>query len=943
MPQFPHRGYPIAPPTLRPILGVALPTYLTSFVQVFSSLADLDERIWSYVDNRIAERLGNLVVARAEKMRASDFWQTTCFPSLTCPIDLRDLKLEEHTAVYLTPMFRKELGGNAAGLAQYSLDNLAARFGVRAIIDLLAAVNFHIKTEQPRTQPHERLTKDDIDALLKTPTKWRAYGYKRLPITAGPQSVDDLPLCVRTHKCLRRLITEGAIRTGTDLSQLTLFDLMSCGNFGVKSLWDLLDVISPLVIDATPPADHSPSSDCIDAAQPSSDRKCLSRGTVQQIIEAPTLWRQFLAFHLPPLSATVDLPAMRLRARTHNCVEALLKNKVISRPSDLDQLTVGQIMKTKNFGLTSLVDLLCAIERNGLYSFSPPPPISSSRELHVRDLSIRLTETVHKLTASRLGHRVRCDDPRLHEPLGELLYFANNASDNPPLEGKSTLHEVARRLLTRTRDPLPADGIVDLITRIRSTLAALARGMLQYELRSLASQHVMGRNIEVVVRFLGWEGEPPRTLQSVGDDFGITRERVRQVVTKFAMRSRRAKAFLPALEKVSRYISRRVPRLADEIEKELTARGLTTTKFRIESVVHTAHWLGMPVQFAIDESHGVRLVVPAQSAGLARLISSHTRRLVSKFGLVNLADLQETLSDATRSSFDSQILGKAVSNLPFFEDLGCGWFWLKDARRNHLLTIIRKVLAVAPRIHVGEMRAAIANDPRGMGFAPPKGVILAFCHSAAACDVEDDFISSRDALGSDQVLSEVERVIVDVFRMYGPLLSRAEFEQRCVERGVNHSTTTLYVSRLAIVAKYGVGVYGLRGAHFTPGDLERVSRRPRNYFSDHGWTENAKPWVALEISASIIASGVVQLPVGIRHHLVGHYVLKAEGGEAVGQLVVSERATWGLGPLFRRRGGESGDILLLIFDLQLHEAMARLGDLTVLPDPQNLTEEVTEC
>jgi hypothetical protein len=62
----------------------------------------------------------------------------------------------------------------------------------------------------------------------------------------------------------------------------------------------------------------------------------------------------------------------------------------------------------------------------------------------------------------------------------------------------------------------------------------------------------------------------------------------------------------------------------------------------------------------------------------------------------------------------------------------------------------------------------------------------------------------------------------------------------------------------------------------------------------------------------------------------------------IGQLVVSDRATWGLGPLFRRRGGEPGDILLLTFDLQRRQVSARLGDLAVIPEPGNLAEEVVD-
>jgi hypothetical protein len=240
------------------------------------------------------------------------------------------------------------------------------------------------------------------------------------------------------------------------------------------------------------------------------------------------------------------------------------------------------------------------------------------------------------------------------------------------------------------------------------------------------------------------------------------------------------------------------------------------------------------------------------------------------------------------------------------------------------------------------MRAAIANDPRGMGFAPPKEVVLRFCQSAAECDIEDDVIIARQRQDPSKVLSDIERAILDVFCTHGPLLSRRDFEELCAKRGIKRTTLSLYSARLAIMARYAPGVYGLRGAAFSPDDLDRLSPRRQNRFSEHGWTESAEPWAATELSASALSSGIVQLPASFRQQMSGHYLLRTEDGLTVGQLVVSDQATWGLGPLFRRRGGEPGDILLLTFDLRRREVTARLGDLSVLPELGNLAEEVVD-
>jgi hypothetical protein len=92
------------------------------------------------------------------------------------------------------------------------------------------------------------------------------------------------------------------------------------------------------------------------------------------------------------------------------------------------------------------------------------------------------------------------------------------------------------------------------------------------------------------------------------------------------------------------------------------------------------------------------------------------------------------------------------------------------------------------------------------GLAPPKQVVLSFCQSAVDCDVEDEVIIARARQDPLQVLSHTERVIVDVFRDYGPILSLAALEDHCVKRGIKRTTSSLYAGRLAIMARYAPGV-----------------------------------------------------------------------------------------------------------------------------------------
>ena len=948
MSEFPHPGYPIAPHLLRPVLSVGLPVSFARLTDTFPLLADLDERIWSYVDRPVAECLGNFVITRAYQMRTAVFWRMTYFPRLTSALRLDDIRIERVTYQSLSSLFAREIPEGLTDLAKFTLDRLIAEvFGVKPLIDLLAAVHFHIDHSPMSNEEVARLTRDDIEAIIRKPTTWRLYSHKFFPFLPKTASKNDLPLSVRVDTCICLLIEEGLIHNLASLSQLTLRQVMERQNLGVKSLAILLQGISPLVHEPGSPKELKHKFEGTESAHLRPDSiacKALSKEEVHNILREPRKCRMFWERTFPEVPSTTDLADLRLSVRTYNCLSNLIAEGVISKPSDLARLTVGQVMRRmKNFGTKSLADLLNALDHVAVYSGFRVNS-ATMRAPAFTPLSPDLTWAADKLSASRVGARIRANDPRMHSVLGELLYVANNSSNEPPLDSTATLKDIARRLVLRSHDRSSPSETLNLITQIRLRLAGLTRMKLEAELQSLVAEYVKGRNLNLVLIFLGWDGNPPRTLESAGDIFGITRERVRQVIGKFSKGTHRhPKPFLPTLEKVLDLLARRVPAFADDIEQELCIGGLTLRRFRVESIAGAAKWAGLSAPFVIEQSPGVRLLLArSEEKGLARLISMHARRAVSKYGLANLVDLKEELADITRSFGNEKLISSVVRAMDSYEDLGQGWFWLQGRSRNHMLTVVRKIFAVAPRIHVSEMRAAIANDPRGMGFAPPKEVVTRFCQTAVKCVLDDDFLVIPKPDDPRKVLSEVEHVIFDVCLAHGPLLRRGDLERLCTERGVNRITLGIYLTRHAILAKYSIGIYGLRGATFSPGDLERLSLHRQSRYSDHGWTEHAHPWAAVELSASALSSGAVQLPATLRQQLRGRYALRTEDGLTVGQLVVSDRATWGLGPLFRRRGGEPGDILLLTFDLRRREVTARLGDLSVLPELGNLVEEIVE-
>ncbi len=63
----------------------------------------------------------------------------------------------------------------------------------------------------------------------------------------------------------------------------------------------------------------------------------------------------------------------------------------------------------------------------------------------------------------------------------------------------------------------------------------------------------------------------------------------------------------------------------------------------------------------------------------------------------------------------------------------------------------------------------------------------------------------------------------------------------------------------------------------------------------------------------------------MKSYIQGEFGLVSPDGQSVGRLVVKDTQARGLGPLIRRRGGEPGDVLEIVFDPKERIALVALG------------------
>lgn len=608
-----------------------------------------------------------------------------------------------------------------------------------------------------------------------------------------------------------------------------------------------------------------------------------------------------------PMPKTYGKPLiLQLEKRTYNC---LLRRGYIEDPGLLAQISLSDLLAIRGMGVRSFVDLLTSLESQ-VCEESP-----KGKEV---DIAAR------KMLKVKAATKLQVDDPRFGLALQGLR-----------VSGK-TLEDVSRNIIASTQCPMPSKLFAQRINGIHGRILAAERITLENELIELLSVNSKVRNSEIAARHYGWDGKGGTTLEALGREYGMTRERIRQIAQPHLNLLHGKYPYLPVLDQVLDVISRHIPCAEKELKALLVSARLTDNLFNISGIIHAAEATGRNPPFLVESVYRHNVIVPIKAKGLAKQIALAARKAVSHYGATTVADVAAVVGDVRKEVLPGSLITEIITTLPYFSwlDASSGWFWFNRNRRNPLLNDIEKIMSVCARIHAAELRSGVSRLYRREGFAPPQRVLLALCSQAGGYKVDGGCVSAVPALDSDIILGETERLFVAVFRENGPLLELHKLKDECLRRGMNSHTFWMYLSNSPVIARYAPCVYGLRGADVPPGLAESIALVPNKntrVLADYGWDPEdpgGKIFLNYELSAAVISNGVVSVPMAMTKYISGRYELRVFGSSPIGELVVKGSRAWGLSKLFSRRGGEPGDTLRLLFDLQQQYAIAEMGDVS---------------
>jgi DNA-directed RNA polymerase subunit alpha len=453
-----------------------------------------------------------------------------------------------------------------------------------------------------------------------------------------------------------------------------------------------------------------------------------------------------------------------------------------------------------------------------------------------------------------------------------------------------------------------------------------AAKVVEEELISLAAFETSDRNVKLVTRLWGWFGKAPCTLEAVGVEFGVTRERVRQVAANVSRRISKRKLAAPLVLAAARFIHRSCPATADHLAGELKRAGLSRVGVHPLGIEIACKMLGIPLELERASFGKITTYSLEEQSPPFMAFEKEAWRRTQSSGCVNFEALCDEVGVSASLRGKIRDLMSQTSQFGWLNEEKT-WFYSRrvPVQRNRLLNLASKVLAVCPKIQAGELRTAVARSRR-LEVQPPVKVLERLVVVSGLARSEGDCLIANSNAVQGPEPGSTEDTFVRVLRQHGPALSSQEFEERCIEAGINPITFYIYRSGSPVVTQLAPGVYSPVGALVPPGLInELASKSRRSRLVEYGWDKEGHIWCAVSLSRPVITTGSLALPSFVANLVQGEWTIvlpdRSRPGQARAKDTFLSRTRKALAYL----GAEPGDFVLFEFDRQSRVLRLRIG------------------
>ncbi|MEP6832988.1 MAG: DNA-directed RNA polymerase subunit alpha C-terminal domain-containing protein [Gemmatimonas sp.] len=501
-----------------------------------------------------------------------------------------------------------------------------------------------------------------------------------------------------------------------------------------------------------------------------------------------------VASQSPVVTATVvprrSIMSLRLETRTHN---ALTKAGVASF-AQLVGMTAEELRALPGFGAGCLQDLEGALER--VHVTLPRSSDNLAANAILKHLDEDALRTIHTLNTNET-----------------LLSASARALLTHALEAEFTNVATASGFTTP-----------ELLKQITATLVLLQRASEQKPVSLLPdiALNLIGvsdSDLAVTTRYLGLDGTEPETLEAIGEREGVTRERIRQRVTRFRQSAAERRPLLLLVREAVGVLQRlNKPVTMPEWCAALPS-WLSGTRPADLLLIQTLESFGWVDANSWHESSGITFVMAG--AKVTAPIEDYQSRyeeaiaLHYRFGVICADDLRQVL-DITEAAADGALRADER-----WSATGNGWFLRTTVAQSWIARRVVEVLNGVKSVAIEPLYQSIKRIATHKFLEqgcrmPSRSLLIKLVQELRFDGVRFDIvheIASVDAPVHDRELSGTTQAILQAFGQNHRALTGAEMSSKFGDAGLSEASAQVALSTSPLVTKLERGIYGLVGRH----------------------------------------------------------------------------------------------------------------------------------
>lgn len=422
---------------------------------------------------------------------------------------------------------------------------------------------------------------------------------------------------------------------------------------------------------------------------------------------------------------------------------------------------------------------------------------------------------------------------------------------------------------------------------------------------SYAGLDASGRARRIEIFMLRFGGLSGRTLACVGNQLGLTRERVRQVCSQLAEQLEDLPCQMPALERVLAAAARVAPFSIQDANEQLAK--MLGEGVGVEAAIEFAEQIKRPIPLQVVSKRArsfdgggmvTVLVEDERQASWMKPALAFVRRDCMAMGCTNFLRVAGSLALEEGVLVDRDSLVSVLKTIPGYRQLGTDsyWFAVEDSERSYLADRVRRIMhAASGPVMLDSIMAGLTTDARWVSRSDNSASAVPPIHIVALMLAEWPWLSidvhnrcklkeERDAAARSPALElGLIRAIADL----GGVATKTELVKTGTqEMGMSEIAVSMVVGSSPVIERLEHSLYAVRGRPLNTVSLEKarerraleISKRQAHHFLGlHGSSPSIAPGVPVKVSFTRPKSELpiqrlfVYLPAFFKAHIHGQF------------------------------------------------------------------------